>query len=174
MMDKSLLIRSERSTDHQAVEDVNQQAFGRSSEANLVAALRPSLPAADYSMVAVLNNQVVGHILFSPVVIETSLMTIPALALAPMAVLPEYQGQGIGSALVREGLGTCRRLGDRIVIVLGHPDFYPRFGFLPASRFNIQAPFEVPDPVFMALELQPGALQDVRGTVRYPPAFDEV
>ncbi len=173
-MDNNLLIRSEILADQPAIRAINMSAFGRLAEANLVDAIRPCLPSADYSQVAVLSEIVVGHIMFSPIVIDTGLATIPALALAPMAVLPEHQGTGIGSALVRAGLAACQRMGDRIVIVLGHPNFYPRFGFQPASRFHLQAPFEVPDPAFMALELQPGALQRLQGTVRYPPAFDEV
>jgi putative acetyltransferase len=173
-MGNHLIIRSEMPSDLPAIRNVNRLAFGRPDEANLVDALRPSLASTDYSQVAVLNSEVVGHILFSPIVIDSGLTSIPALALAPMAVLPERQGQGIGSALVQDGLAVCQQMGDRIVIVLGHSDFYPRFGFQPASRFNIRAPFEVPDPAFMALELQPGALQAVQGTVRYPAAFDAV
>lgn len=98
----------------------------------------------------------------------------PALALAPMAVRPEFQRRGIGSALVRAGLDSARSLGHRVVIVLGHPRYYPRFGFRPARPLGIDPPFPCRDEVFMALELVPGALVGVRGTVRYPPAFDGV
>ncbi len=170
----ALLIRAEAPGDYPAIEAINKQAFGQIEEARLVNALRPSLPGAAYSRIAVLDGQPVGHILFSPILIETAQTSVPALALAPLAVLPDYQGQGIGSALVREGLATLRGMGEQIVIVLGHSDFYPRFGFLPASHYGIRAPFEVPDPAFMVIELQPGALEKVQGTVRYPLAFDEV
>ncbi|MBI3098214.1 MAG: N-acetyltransferase [Planctomycetes bacterium] len=98
----------------------------------------------------------------------------PALALAPMAVRPGFQRRGIGSDLVRAGLDRASALGHRIVIVLGHPEYYPRFGFRPARPLGIEPPFLVRDEVFMALELFPGALDGVRGTVRYPPVFDGV
>jgi putative acetyltransferase len=124
--------------------------------------------------VAVLENKVVGHILFSPVVIETSTTDISILALAPMAVRPEFQNQGIGSELVRQGLEECHRLGSRMVVVLGHSSFYPRFGFEPARPKGVSAPFPVPDKSWMVIELEPGALSGVQGTVRYPPAFDDV
>lgn len=172
--ERNLIIRAEQPGDVLAIEAINRQAFGRPGEANLVNALRPSLPRRDYSRVALLDGKPVGHILFSPILIDTGDRVESALALAPMAVLPEVQGQGIGSALVRDGLETLRQLGERIVVVLGHSDFYPRFGFQTASKYGIRAPFEVPDPVFMVIELQPGALQGIQGTVRYPPAFDEV
>jgi putative acetyltransferase len=172
--ERNLIIRAEKPDDYPAIEAINLQAFGRPVEANLVHALRLSLPRADYSRVAVLDGKPVGHILFSPIFIDTDQGAVSALALAPMAVLPEVQGRGIGSMLVREGLATLRQLGERVVVVLGHSDFYPRFGFQTASRYGIQAPFEVPDPAFMVIELQPDALQGVQGTVRYPPAFEEV
>ncbi len=172
--DSHLIIRAETPQDEPAIIAINTQAFGRPAEANLVQALRPHLPGVDYSRLAILNGKPVGHILFSPIEIDTGGSAISALALAPMAVLPEYQGQGIGSALVRDGLVTLRRLGERIVIVLGHSNFYPRFGFEPASKYGIRAPFEVPDPAFMLVELEPGALRGVQGTVCYPPAFDQV
>ena len=172
--ERNLTLRGEQPGDISAIEAINLQAFGHPGEANLVNALRPSLPRPDYSRVALLDGKPVGHILFSPILIETGQRDEPALALAPMAVLPEDQGQGIGSALVRDGLEMLRQIGERIVVVLGHSDFYPRFGFQTASKYGIRAPFEVPDPAFMVIELQPGALQGIQGTVRYPPVFDEV
>jgi putative acetyltransferase len=96
------------------------------------------------------------------------------MGLAPMAVLPARQRQGIGSALVRDGLGRCRELGYEAVVVLGHPGYYPRFGFVPASRFGIGCEYDVPAEVFMALELVPGALRGKPGTIRYHPAFAEL
>ena len=172
--ERNLIIRGEQPGDASAIEAINLQAFGRPDEANLVNALRPSLPRPDYSRVALLDGKPVGHILFSPILIDTGHRDEPALALAPMAVMPEKQGQGIGSALVRDGLEILSQLGERIVVVLGHSDFYPRFGFDTASKYGIRAPFEVPDPAFMVIELQTGALQGIQGTVRFPPAFDEV
>ena len=96
------------------------------------------------------------------------------LGLAPMAVAPEYQQQGIGSALVRSGLEHCRAAGYKAVIVLGHPRYYPRFGFVPASHFNIRSQYDAPDEAFMALELEPGALGEIGGVVKYHPLFDQV
>jgi putative acetyltransferase len=93
------------------------------------------------------------------------------LGLAPVAVLPDYQRQGIGTLLIREGLKECVRSGFQAVVVLGHPDFYPRFGFIPASRKNLGCEYDVPDEVFMVLELESGALQDCGGTVKYRSEF---
>jgi putative acetyltransferase len=165
-------VRNESPTDFDAVYEVNLRAFGQENEARLVEEQRRV--GDTISLVAEVDGCVVGHILFSPIVIEGQDGNVPALALAPMAVLPDYQNRGIGSKLVRQGLETCRSLGHKIVIVLGHAQFYPRFGFIPARLQGIEAPFEVPDEAWMALELQPGALSGVKGVVKYPPAFDEV
>jgi putative acetyltransferase len=165
-------VRNETPADFEAVREVNQVAFGQENEARLVEELRQA--GGVISLVAEVDGRVVGHILFSPVVVESQEGSVPALSLAPMAVLPEFQNRGIGSALVRQGLETCRDLGHGIVIVLGHAQFYPRFGFSPARSRGINAPFDAPDEAWMAIELQPGALSGVKGTVKYPPAFDEV
>jgi putative acetyltransferase len=117
---------------------------------------------------------VLGHILFSPIAIEAQEQTFPALALAPLAVTRTRQREGIGSQLVQVGLFKCRELGHSIVVVLGHPHYYPRFGFEKASQFGIQSPFSVPDEVFMVQELKPNALRNVRGMVRYPAYFEGV
>jgi len=123
------------------------------------------------SLVAEVQGRIVGHILFYPIEIRSEDKVFPSLALAPMAVLPEYQRQGIGSQLVEEGLKKARKLGFSSVIVLGHAAYYPRFGFEPAGKWGIQPPFEVPDDVFMALELVRDGLKDIQGTVEYPPEF---
>jgi putative acetyltransferase len=128
----------------------------------------------ELSLVAVEAGRVVGHILFSPMTIETQEGAVPAVALATLAVRPEFQNQAIGSQLVRDGLDRCSGLGHRIVVVVGHPEYYPRFGFSPARARGLEAPFPVPDDAFLALELAPGALEGVAGTVRYPPPFEEV
>jgi putative acetyltransferase len=168
-------IRPETAEDYAAIREVNELAFGREVESRLVEALR-RLPdfVPELSLVAVDAGQVVGHILFSPMVIETRDGAVPALALAVLAVRPEFQNQGIGSELVRDGLKRCRALGHRIVVVVGHPNYYPRFGFSPARAQGLEAPFPVPDEAFLALELVPGALHGVAGMVRYPPPFDQV
>jgi putative acetyltransferase len=168
-------IREERAGDEAAVRRVNELAFGQQEEAALVDALRG---AADphVSLVATDGGEIVGHIFFSPVTIEPDDST-PAdsafapMGLAPMAVLPEYQRRGVGSALVRAGLEECRRAGYKVVVVLGHAEYYPRFGFRPAGGAGLRSEYPVPDEVFMVAELEPGALAGRRGLVKYHPAF---
>ena len=96
------------------------------------------------------------------------------LGLAPLAVLSEFQGKGIGSALMHSSLERCREMGHDAIVVVGHPEYYPKFGFLPASRYGLHCEYDVPEDVFMALELQSGALQGIRGLVRYQPEFGEM
>lgn len=166
-------VRPENAKDHAAIYRVNTLAFGQEDEAKLVDKLRRSADfIPELSLVAVEEEEVVGHILFSPVTIEAQGGAVSALSLAPMAVRPEFQRRGIGSEMVRWGLEECRRLGHGIVIVVGHPTYYPRFGFTSARAKGLEAPFEVPGEAFMALELIPGATDGVGGTVKYPPAFD--
>jgi putative acetyltransferase len=163
-----IAVRAETPEDREAIREVNRRAFGREGEARLVDALRDG-GYARLSLVAEEGGRVVGHVLFSdlPIIMQTG--TLHALALAPVAVLPERQRQGIGSRLVREGLRTCAEAGHRVVIVLGHPNYYPRFGFSARLAERLKAPFS--GPAFMALELVPGALAGVCGEVRYPPPF---
>lgn len=150
------------------IHQVNEAAFGSSDEANLVDALRAD-GVVLLSLVAELDGRVVGHILFSRMSIETPTGAVPAVALAPMAVLPPFQRQGIGGRLIRHGLAVLLGLDERIVIVVGHAEYYPRFGFSAEKARSLENPF--PPDVFMALELSPGALDRVRGPVRYPHAF---
>jgi putative acetyltransferase len=168
-----MIIRAEQAGDRASIHELNAQAFGRDNEARLIALLRSS-PAfiSELSLVAIDTARVVGHILFSRIHIRTPECDVPALALAPMAVLPERHHQGIGSALIRYGLDESRRLGHQIVVVVGHPRYYPRFGFSSARAKGLEAPY--PDPVFMVQELTPGALTGVRGVVEYPPVFSTV
>ncbi len=165
----SILIQPETSADHESIRHVNRLAFAQDEEARLVDALRDG-GYVRLSLVAQQAGRVVGHILFSDLPIITQAGTVPALALAPMAVLPGFQNQGIGSALVRRGLEMCRDQGHRIVIVVGHPHFYPRFGFSAKLAALLDAPFSGKDS-FMAVELVPGALAGVTGRVQYPPPF---
>jgi len=170
-----ITIRPEREGDHQAVHDLTAAAFGREDEARLVERLRQSdafIPPL--SLVAVAEERVVGHVLFSRIGIEspTGAGAVPALALAPLSVQPEFQNRGIGTRLVREGLKRSWQLGHTIVVVVGHPSYYPRFGFSPAGAGGLEAPFAVPDEAFMALALVPGALDGISGLVRYPPPFE--
>jgi putative acetyltransferase len=166
----SLVIRPETTADWEEIRQVNHRAFGQAEEARLVDALREG-GHARLSLVAEQAGQVVGHILFSNLSIFTETETVPALALAPLAVLPEFQKQGIGSALVRRGLELCREQGHRIVVVLGHPHFYPRFGFSSRLASALTSPFGSGD-FWMALELVTGALNQVSGQVTYPAPFN--
>jgi putative acetyltransferase len=161
-------IRSENPDDRDQIRRVNEAAFGRRDEADLVDALREE-GAVLVSLVADLDNRVVGHILFSRMWIETAGERIPAVALAPVAVLPEHQRSGIGGKLIERGLNLLRSEGERIVIVLGDPDYYPRFGFSTEKARFLASPF--PPDAFMALELIARALDGVRGKVRYAAAF---
>ena len=167
-----MLIRTEKETDHAAVHAVNAAAFPTPLEADLVDALRRQAHPI-ISLVAESDSAVVGHILFSPVTLDGR-PDLRLMGLAPMAVAPEHQRSGIGSALVRAGLEECRQLGFSAVVVLGHPEYYPRFGFSPSVRYGIRSEYDVPDDVFMAMELVPGALRDATGTIKYHPAFGSV
>jgi putative acetyltransferase len=167
-------VRAEVPSDHAQVAQVHRLAFGRPAEAALVDRLR----AAGRAVVSLVADEagagVVGHILFSPVTLDAADGPPPRwLGLAPLAVLPERQRAGIGAALVRAGLAAAGRLGATAVVVLGHPVYYPRFGFAPASRFGLRCVYDAPDEAFMALELVPGACAGRRGLVRYAPEFDE-
>jgi putative acetyltransferase len=164
--------RAERTEDIPHVRALNRAAFETGAEAALVDALREQAEPI-LSLVAVDGGKVVGHILFSPVSLSGH-ADLKIMGLAPMAVLPAEQRRGIGSALVRVGVEHCRRLGFGAIVVLGHPDYYPRFGFVPASRFGIGSEYDVPDELFMALELEPGTLKDKPGTIRYHAAFANV
>ena len=166
-------IRSETNDDSAAIHQVNVAAFGRSGEADLVDALRTQEQIV-LSLVAVQDPRVVGHILFSPVVIQDHGKQFGAVGLGPMAIVPAFQRQGVGSQLVRHGLDLLRADGHEVVVVLGHPEFYPRFGFRPAARFGIRSQFSVPDDVFMVAELVPDALHGRQGTVIYVDAFNSV
>lgn len=162
-------IRAEQSADHEAVEAVNTAAFETDLEARLVEELR-SKASPVISLVAEDDAGILGHILFSPVTLSDH-PTLHLMGLAPMAVLPEAQHTGIGSALIHAGLSECRQLGCGAVVVLGHPAYYSRFGFHPAPPCGITCEYDVPDDSFMLLELKPGCLNGVTGRVSYHPAF---
>lgn len=171
-----IAIRAEAEEDRPAVRQINERAFGHAGEADLVEALRAK--ARPYlSLVAVSEGRPVGHILFTPVSIVSDASggaAREALALGPMAVLPEFQNRGVGSALVRRGLDECRGLGHGAVVVVGHPEFYPRFGFVPARAKGLECEYPVPDEAFMVAELREGALDELKGVVKYRPEFGEV
>lgn len=171
-----IVVRPETSKDHAAVDRLLSMAFGQQAEAQLVAGLREVQGAA--SLVAEQSGSLVGHIMFSPVRLlkdSGAEHSVQVSGLAPMAVLPSHQRQGVGSTLIQEGLNHCRSRGDVACVLLGHPDYYPRFGFVPArSTFGIRSTYDVPDSAFMALELVDDALKGKRGTIHYHRCFDSL
>jgi putative acetyltransferase len=162
------ILRDEATGDYAAVADIHRRAFGQEDEARLVDALRTG-GWAKLSLIAQLDQHIVGHILFSELAIVGEARSISALSLAPVAVAPQWQRQRIGSALIREGLERAARAGHRIVIVLGEPDFYGRFGFSTALAAPLRSKYA--GEYFQAKELVPGALAAVSGEVVYPPPF---
>jgi len=165
-------IRTEEEKDRAAVYAVNAAAFETPREAKLVDALRQRAEPT-ISLVAEGSENVVGHIMFSPVSL-TGHAEAKIMGLGPMAVAPTHQRRGIGSMLVPAGLEVCKQMGFGAVVVLGHPKFYPRFGFAPSSRFGIKCEYDVPEEVFLVVELQPGYLSGASGTIHYHPAFREM
>lgn len=162
-------IREEVASDIPAIRTVNQQAFAQHQEGRIVDALR-SNGAALLSLVAVVNDEVAGHIMYSP----ASIGEVSGAALGPMAVLPEYQRHGIGSQLVETGNRKLKATGCPFIVVVGHADYYPRFGFQPASNFGIQCEWPVPDNVFMVLILDAEKMEGISGLAKYRHEFSTV
>lgn len=162
-------IRNEKPADYKAVYRINKLAFEQEGEADLVERLRSVEP--HISLVAVKDDEIVGHIFFSPVSIEPADEKFNSMGLAPMAVLPEFQNQSVGSALVKRGLEECKNLNFDAVFVLGHSKYYPRFGFQTAKEKGFDCEYEVPDEAFMVLELKSGALNKYNGIVKYHSEF---
>jgi putative acetyltransferase len=160
-------VRPERPGDEPAIRAVHERAFGRPQEGALVDALRAA-GAHVVSLMAEDDGVVVGHVLFSPVGVEVG---DPGLGLGPVGVVPDRQGLGLGSLLVHRGLAECRGRGHEVVVVLGAPGFYRRFGFVPASMHGLRSEYDVPVEAFMVAELVPCALAGRRGLVRYRPEF---
>lgn len=166
-------IQEEKPEDFEAIRNVNLEAFGQSAEADIIDKLRQNCPDI-LSLVAVQDGRVVGHVFFSPAVIESGAELLHGMGLAPVAVLSAWQRQGVGSMLIRKGLETLTGRGCPFIIVLGHPEYYPRFGFERASLRGIRSQWEgVPDDAFMILSLDEAALKGISGVARYRAEFDE-
>jgi putative acetyltransferase len=163
-------IREECPEDIEAIRMVNKKAFGQSQEGRIVDALREN-GGMLLSLVATINDRVVGHIMYSPVSVGSAGKQVKGAGLGPMSVLPEFQRQGIGSRLVEEGIQRLRERGCPFVGVLGHPGYYPRFGFKPASVYGIGCEWDVPDEVFMVLVMDEARMVDVSGVAVYRGEF---
>ena len=172
-------IREELEKDYEVVERLTEEAFKNAvhsdgTEHLLVNRLRKSDDfIKELSLVAEDNRKVIAHLMLTKAKINNGDMSVETLALAPVSVIPEYQGKGIGSKLINIALESARRLGYKSVIVLGHDKYYPKFGFVPASKYEIKAPFDVPDEAFMVKELNDGSLIGVSGIVEYAKEFFE-
>jgi predicted N-acetyltransferase YhbS len=170
-------IRQEKESDFQIVNHLTFLAFQNMEFADgdehiLVAHLRNSLDfIPELSLVAILNGEIVGHILFTSSRIVSTDRVFKSLTLAPVSVHPDYQNQGIGSLLIKEGLRIAKEMGHTNVNVLGHADYYPKFGFFPASQFGVTIPMEVPDEAFMMLELVKDSLKGIHGTLQWAKEF---
>lgn len=169
-------IRQEQPSDYQLTEKVIESAFSNveisdKTEHEMVSRLRRSDAFVPELSLVAEGNEIVGHVLLTKVNIVNEKKTVESLALAPVSVVPAHQFKGIGKLLIEEALKKAKELGYQSVIVLGHPSYYPKFGFKKASLWGIKPPFEVPDEVFMALELEGTALDGVSGVVEYPRAF---
>ena len=167
-------IRSENSDDHKAIFHINSQAFETDAEAILVDRLRKICPDV-ISLVAEIGEQIVGHIFFSPVLLDVEIGHYDLMGLAPMAVLPEMQRKGVGSLLVKEGIRVCHEAGYHGIVVLGHPNYYPRFGFVPSVQYGIRSEYDVPDETFMVLEFDTGGINHYNDAIiKFHPVFKEV
>jgi putative acetyltransferase len=173
-----ILIRPEEPRDFAAIREIHQLSFGRENEAILVEKIRGSRDfVPGLSLVAESEGRVAGHILFSRIWIRPADQNLPeeaSLALAPLAVHPDFRNKGIGSELVLQGLKACRHYGYSLVIVVGEQSYYARFGFIPARPKGLEVPFPVPERAFLVAEIIPHPGPGIKGTIRYPPAFMDV
>ena len=166
-------IRKEKDSDKEKIWKVNAEAFETEAEANLVNALRDSgIPFI--SLVAEEDEEIMGHILFTPVELIGDDSGLKLIGLAPMAVLTNLQKKGIGSQLVKTGIENCSTQGYDAVFVLGHPEYYPKFGFVPSVKYGIKSEYDAPDEAFMVLELKESSLKDKNGIIKYHAAFGSV
>lgn len=167
-----MIVRAEEVRDREPIHALNTAAFETAAEANLVDTLREQARPV-VSLVAEDSGTIVGHIMFSPVVVVGH-AEVRVMGLAPMAVDPSHQRQGVGAALVRAGLERCRDLGFGAVVVLGHASYYPRFGFRSAASFGVRSAYEAPEEAFMLIELAPGYIHGLSGTVQFHEAFNDL
>jgi len=168
-----MIIRREKPEDISDIHALNEQSFGQPQEANIIDKLRDKCEGL-LSLVAIEDDKIVGHILFSPAVIEGEHGVIKGMGLAPLAVLPEMQHQGIGTQLIKAGIQNLRNTQCPFIIVLGHPEYYPRFGFEKASLYGIKCQWEgIPDEAFMILWLDKSLMRQVSGLAKYRDEFDE-
>lgn len=169
-----MLIRTEEAKDYKDVYFVNYEAFGgRDDESRLVERIRDSVNfIPELSIVAEVEGKIVGHLLFSKAQVRDESNRHDVIVLAPIAIKPNHQKMGIGGKLIREGLSRCKEMGFPLVLLIGHPAYYPKFGFKPARQFQLQLrQFHVSDDVFMVYEVQEGALENIQGELLYPDAF---
>jgi len=168
-----MIVRQEQQEDKDGIFELNALAFGQEEEGHIVNKIREGenfLP--ELSLVLAHGDKIVGHLLFSKAKINSD-QEYETLVLAPMAITPNFQRKGMGSLLLREGLRTAKKMGFQSIFVLGHPEYYPKFGFKKASTWKIKCPFEAPDDAFMALELVEDALNNKKGIVEYDVAFQK-
>jgi len=176
MIKYMIAIRSENPKDYDVIYEINKQAFNGEIEAKLINTIRNSnnfIP--DLSLVALKDKKIVGHILLSQAKIKNKEAEKPILILAPIAVLPEFQRQGIGSLLVKTGLEKCKNLNHNIIVLVGYPDFFSRFGFLPARNKGLEPSLkgDIPDEAFMVCELEKDVLKRIKGLVEFPSYFEK-
>jgi putative acetyltransferase len=165
-------IRNEKKDDYNDIRNINELAFNQKNEGKLVDDLRKKSDFNHlFSLVAETKGRIVGHILSYPIKIKNEKEEFIVLSLAPMAVHPDFQNKGIGSKLIKRGLEAAKKTGYNAVIVVGHSNYYPRFGFSPASKWNIKLPIECPDDVFLAIELKKDSLKNVSGLVEFPKEY---
>jgi putative acetyltransferase len=166
-------IRRELPGDISQIHRTNELAFAGTAEADVIDRLRQTCPEF-ISLVAIAAEQVVGHILFTPAWLETPDNQIDGMGLAPLAVLPDYQNRGIGGKLIRAGLSEIEQLGWPFIIIIGHPGYYPRFGFETASKYGIRCEYAaVPDEAFMIIFIDPGVLPLEGAVAHYRPEWAE-
>lgn len=169
---KELYVRGEKPADHAEIFEINRLAFGREDEGNLVNDIRKTRSYEfGFSLVAVKEDKILGHVLFSKGFITHRGRRFKCLVLGPVAVLPEHQRHGIGKALINEGLERAKEVGFGAVIVVGDPVYYAQFGFKPAVTMKLRTSLKIPDENFMAKEISRNALRGIIGTVMFPREF---